>query len=272
MKPPIASFLFLTAFLAASAPTRAEGVAVLELYTSEGCSSCPPADKLVGAVNAQAVAAKDDKTICLAWHVDYWDGIGWPDPWSNAASSERQRVACQALQSESVYTPQTIVNGATGFVGSDQEKTRTAIAAAKAATPDYTVTVSATRSADGASVIVDWKAKLNDAAATPKTKAPAVDIVLTEDGLLSNVTRGENAGKVLQHDAVVRSLTTVQLNAQGSGRNTISLPQNFKASHGNAIAIVRGPDGVKVLGAGKATIGSTQPATTPAAAAPKQAK
>src|SRR5882757_10188754 len=94
----------------------ANGFAVVELFTSEGCSSCPSADALVAAVQKEN---KDQPVYILAFHVDYWDRLGWKDAFSDAAYSDRQRAYASWLRLSSIYTPQVVVNGRKEFVGSD---------------------------------------------------------------------------------------------------------------------------------------------------------
>jgi hypothetical protein len=105
-------------------PSRAvPSEAVLELFTSQGCSSCPPADALLGQL------AVEPGIVALAWHVDYWNGLGWHDPYSSPAATARQRHYAEALRDE-VYTPAMVVNGARMVVGSDNGAVRTAIGTA----------------------------------------------------------------------------------------------------------------------------------------------
>src|SRR2546426_7678566 len=105
---------------------------LVELFTSEGCSSCPPADMLLGRLQqSQPVAGVE--VITLSEHVDYWNQLGWTDPFSSAGLTERQRQYAAALRGDGVYTPQIVVDGKSGFVGSDSQKALRAIAeAAKA--------------------------------------------------------------------------------------------------------------------------------------------
>jgi len=96
-----------------------EPVAVVELFTSEGCSSCPPADRILSRLTAET--QRDHRRIyTLSFHVDYWDRLGWRDPYSSSANSDRQRQYAELMKLQSVYTPQMIVNGRIEFVGSDQ--------------------------------------------------------------------------------------------------------------------------------------------------------
>ncbi|MEO7766220.1 MAG: DUF1223 domain-containing protein, partial [Ferruginibacter sp.] len=99
------------------------GFAVVELFTSEGCSSCPPADEAIG----ELLARNTDNIYVLSYHVDYWNRLGWKDVFSKAEFSSRQRQYASHFSSEGIYTPQVIVNGATEFVGSDKSKLNDAI-------------------------------------------------------------------------------------------------------------------------------------------------
>src|SRR5579859_6695441 len=110
----------------------AKGFAVVELFTSEGCSSCPAADALVATVQKED---KDLPVYILSFHVDYWDRLGWKDAFSDAAYSDRQREYARWLRLSSVYTPQVVVNGHQEFVGSDAVKLREAISNGLQATP-----------------------------------------------------------------------------------------------------------------------------------------
>src|SRR5580704_2729726 len=101
-----------------------KGFAVVELFTSEGCSSCPPADALIAAVQQED---KDLPVYILAFHVDYWDRLGWKDAFSEGACSDRQRQYAAWLNLNSVYTPQVVVNGRKEFVGSEAGTLRAAI-------------------------------------------------------------------------------------------------------------------------------------------------
>ena len=106
-----------------------KGFAVVELFTSEGCSSCPPADELVARIEKES---KDKPVYILAYHVDYWNRLGWKDQFSSADFSKRQNEYANYLHLESVYTPQIVVNGKKEFVGSEEGTLRNVIKAGSA--------------------------------------------------------------------------------------------------------------------------------------------
>ncbi|MDF2431558.1 MAG: hypothetical protein JWP44_1189, partial [Mucilaginibacter sp.] len=120
-----------------------KGFAVIELFTSEGCSSCPPADELVAKIEKES---KDKPVYILAYHVDYWNRLGWRDVFSSANFSKRQHEYADYLHLQSVYTPQIVVNGKSEFVGSEESTLRKAITASlqKAPAAQLTLTVSNT--------------------------------------------------------------------------------------------------------------------------------
>src|SRR5689334_14081460 len=117
----------LVMLLALAAPRRAaaQPFALVELFTSEGCSSCPPADRVLARLAAEA-RASGRRIFPLSFHVDYWNGLGWRDPWSTRTFTERQRNYARALGWRT-YTPQMVINGAEHFVGSDERHARESI-------------------------------------------------------------------------------------------------------------------------------------------------
>ncbi len=157
---------------------------LVELFTSEGCSSCPPADALLSRLQA------DPRIVALAYHVDYWDSLGWKDPFASAAFTGRQREHAARFDRGRLYTPQMVVDGAQGFVGSDEGAALRSIAAGRPK-PGLRLSVLGNRLGVDA-----------DAAGEIAT----VWLALAEDGLESRVLRGENAGRALRHDGVVREL------------------------------------------------------------------
>ena len=182
-------------------PTEAGATPVLvELFTSEGCSSCPPADSLLMRLGrTQPVHGAD--VIIMEEHVDYWDRLGWKDPFSSEAVTARQGEYAGAFGGEQVYTPQMVVDGHAEFVGSSENDALRAIRAASASpkpsvalswTPDGRLSISVPPLPNAAS---------GDAA--------QVYLAVTENTLHSDVKRGENSGRALKHDGVARQLSLV---------------------------------------------------------------
>lgn len=215
------------------------GVAVVELFTSEGCSSCPPADELLGEL-AKDARGHGRPVYVLAFHVDYWNYIGWTDPFSDAAYSRRQSQYAQAFRSEQVYTPQMVVNGRTQFVGSDRAKAKAAIANALATPPAANVRVEVAgmeRAALRLSYHVDG--------------APAGSVLnaaVVEGGLSTRVPRGENTGRTLRHENVVRAFRAVTLE-KADGQVRIDVPAAVRRENAAVIAYVQRPADMAVLGA-----------------------
>ncbi len=175
-------------------PTQRRPVLV-ELFTSEGCSSCPPADDLLSRLEKdQSIPAA--RIIALEFHVDYWDYIGWRDPYSDTTFTTRQRNYAASLHLPSVYTPQMIVEGTTAFVGSSSGEAQRAILQA---TKGTTWAIELTLEKDVLDVRIP-------AAPAPASAPAEVLVALAEEGLESRVLRGENGGRTLHHAAVVREL------------------------------------------------------------------
>lgn len=183
----------LTGLLAATAlavppAIAAERPVVVELFTSQGCSSCPPADALLSTL------ADRPGVLALAFHVDYWNRLGWTDPFSGPWATARQTAYAAQLDSDQIYTPQAVIDGRSDVVGSDREAMEAAIAAARS---EPAVTVLLTTSGAGLQVAVD-----------PTAPTDAVLwLVGFDDRHDTPVRRGENAGKTLVDRNVVRSLT-----------------------------------------------------------------
>lgn len=167
-------------------------VAVVELFTSEGCSSCPPADDVFTELAREA----DPRVALLAFHVDIWDDLGHPDPFASSEHTRRQWAYSRSLGQRGVFTPQAIVSGAISHVGSEGRAIRASIAASLRRAAVATITPTITR--DGERLRLAWTTEGH-------TSAAKLLIALTEDGLSTRVKAGENAGKTLVHGAVVRA-------------------------------------------------------------------
>jgi hypothetical protein len=225
---------------------------LVELFTSEGCSDCPPADALLEKLD-RSEPANGIEVIALSEHVDYWNYIGWRDPYSSYEYSLRQGAYGRQFGLGSVYTPQMVVDGRVQFVGSDERDALRAIEDASR-TAKIPISLSSVRF-DGANRIVlhveagPWPASL------PPSSAEVL-LALADDSDVSSVTRGENAGRTLKHVAVVRSLVSVgKLDAAGSFSQSVTLNLDRGSTRNvRVVAIVQQPEVGGVLGVGLARI------------------
>lgn len=202
----------LSAFVTAAAPPVP---IVVELFTSEGCSSCPPADAfLQKLVDTQPLEGA--QIIALGEHVDYWDRQGWKDRFSSAALTNRQQGYSARFNTESIYTPQMVVDGRAEFVGSDAAAAKKALERARTVPHGIVRIVLDPKSATGAPPAARSVAVAVTASDLP-SGGDRADVILavTEDHLRSDVTRGENHGRVLTHAAVVRYLAAAGEAARG---------------------------------------------------------
>jgi hypothetical protein len=178
---------------------------VVELFTSEGCSSCPPADALLALLD-KTQPVEGAEVIPLAMHVDYWNQLGWADPFSSHQFSERQGEYAAAFGKEDVYTPQMVVDGVREFNGSNSSLAQETIGKA-AREPKGEVLLARTPSQSDTSVRIS--ARIEKFPKPTDGEAADVLLALTESGLASDVARGENSGRRLTHVGVVRSLKSL---------------------------------------------------------------
>jgi hypothetical protein len=225
------------------AGTAGRGPVVVELFTSQGCSSCPPADRLLSRLQHDARLA--GRVAPLAFHVDYWNHLGWSDPFSSAAWSRRQEGYAQVWRSNRIYTPQLVVEGRTECVGSQEDEVLRRIGQALSAEPAGRVTLSvAAAPAQGAG---------GGAGAGPRVVVSArllrpaggsgldVWVALTESGLTTAVGAGENAAATLHDDHVVRRLVrafTLPPTAGAEHTAAVDLPPLDHGSRGATYAVV----------------------------------
>jgi hypothetical protein len=196
-----------TALDQSSPPATTPVPVVVELFTSEGCSSCPPADALLIEL-ATKVSVPGANVITLSEHVDYWDHDGWRDPFSSAAFTARQTAYADRGGDGDIYTPEMIVDGESAFIGSDRAAARKAIIKA-ASTPKAPIALAWT---SAASPTVSMAIAPNAA-----TRRASIVMAITEDDLRSSVRGGENAGRTIAHTSVTRRLSVVgQTSADGS--------------------------------------------------------
>ncbi len=205
------SLLCITAFSVKKETSINKGFAVVELFTSEGCSSCPAADEAVIDIAKQY----KEGVIILGFHVDYWNQLGWKDVFSKSEYSDRQKQYASAFSLNSIYTPQIVVNGKTEFVGSDKTKLQETISKELNNNVARTIELSARETNDGKIVV-----NVSSANASNNN----INIALVQLQAQSNVAKGENEGKVLHHINIVRDLKIVDGNKKD---NSVSF--NFSA-------------------------------------------
>lgn len=182
-----------------AATSTRDVVPLVELYTSEGCSSCPPADRWLSATFPAASGAPSASV--LAFHVDYWDRLGWKDRFATAAYTERQYAAMRTSGTTFVYTPQVLIQGRDAEVGRGS-RAADLLAAARTRPAGATIALEAAVADDGRST-----ARMTATVTDPAARRNAVAwLAYTDNGLVSDVKAGENRGVRLTHDHVVRAL------------------------------------------------------------------
>ncbi len=241
----------LVAATAAAEPTSGatlsasdDSFAVVELFTSQGCSSCPPADRMLRQIEALAIA-QQERVFVLSFHVDYWNRLGWRDPFSSPVYSKRQNLYARANGTDRIYTPQMVVNGRRSFVGSRRRTAQREISAALERRPHIASGVRAAIVADRKVVRVEWVLGADPGSAR-------LVVALTESGLSNRVDRGENRGSTSTHDGVVRRLLTLRPRLKGD--TTLPLPDGFDPARGAVVLLVQDQTTMAVLGAAQARL------------------
>ena len=212
---------------------------LLELFTSEGCSRCPPADRLLETLDrSQPVAGA--QIIVLSEHVDYWNRLGWADPFSSAVFTQRQQDYVTRLHLDSAYTPQLVVDGQRDVVGSDEGAARAAILKAETQAK-ASVVMKGKRVGSAADLEIEVRVGGH---------GTRVYVALAEDHVQSQVTRGENAGRNLHHVAVVRALLVAgKTDERGNFVNHLSVPLNNAHSETQRAVVFLQDSASRVLGA-----------------------
>jgi hypothetical protein len=219
--------LAILLFARGSIATDMQGATVLvELFTSEGCSSCPPADALLERLDHAPV-------IVLSEHVDYWNQIGWKDPYSSHFYSTRQETYARKFRIEGPYTPQMVVDGTAEFVGNDQ---RAAGRSIQSALRQPKVAVRVSPSTDGATVSIETD---------PSPRKADLWLALALDSATSNVLAGENKNRRLHHVAVVKTLKAIgHVDPRTGFRSTVPREPGVRL-----VAFIQEPNQGAVLGA-----------------------
>lgn len=253
----VASLLILAVGTLLDHPAAAAGAerrvpVVVELFTSEGCSSCPPADQALAQLIDQQ-PPPGVEIIGLSEHVDYWNRLGWTDPYSDARFTARQRDYASALSGSGLYTPQAVVDGRIEMVGSSLARVRDAVARA-GREPKIAIEIDPVAQTRDA-VTLDVRVP------TPATLGPGgsaeVVLAVTEDDLVSEVRRGENQGRRLAHSAVVRRMTVigrVKGAAPFAARSVVSIGAGWKPDRLRVIVFAQDPRTRAILGAASASL------------------
>ena len=234
----------------AAAPEAAVPVLV-ELFTAEGCSSCPPADTLLEKM-IESQPAGGAEIVGLGEHVDYWDRLGWKDRFSSAALTSRQQKYADRSKSAEIYTPQMVVDGQDAFVGTDLNAARRAIERAIAA-PHGVVRLALDLSDANVARVTATVSGLPPS--SPGDRADLL-VAVTEDRLRTDVKRGENQGRTLTHAAVVRDLRTVAdaPSPSFSAEAKIKLASDWVRPHLKVVAFVQERSSRRVLATAVAAI------------------
>ncbi|MER7443523.1 DUF1223 domain-containing protein [Micromonospora avicenniae] len=183
--------------------------------------------------------------FALGFHVDYWDDLGWPDRFADEAYTARQQAYARAFGSGGLYTPQMVVNGTVEFVGSDRRRAASAIASALTAVPAAPLALSVEDAAAGVGggrrVVVDYQTE------RPLERA-VLNVAIVQRGLVSEVARGENAGRTLRQDNVVRAFTSVGLDAE-RGRVELEVPSDLDPRQASVVGYVQNDGDRAIIGA-----------------------
>lgn len=213
-----------------------KNIAVLELFTSQGCSSCPPADKLIGSYSSQ------EHVIPLSFHVDYWDRLGWKDPFSSKDYSDRQRIYASALKSD-VYTPQLVINGTVEMIGSDANKLTVALKSIFAETPDASLSIRKVEEHYGKiNISFDVSGQINNA---------LLNIAVLENKTTTPVKAGENGGAILTDYNIVRDFKTIDQFNEGENNLSIDLPVSLDQKNRTLVVFIQQSHSHKIIAADK---------------------
>lgn len=222
---------------------KPEPVTVIELFTSQGCSSCPAADRLLSKTLSD-IGNKDPKILALSFHIDYWNHLGWADPFSDKAYTKRQYEYAQVFHSKSVYTPQMVVNGTRELVGSNAAGLKSALQEAAQRTPAATFEVLSTQVENGNLLKVTY-------ALSGNYQDCKVNFALVSRHETTPIKRGENGGKTLTSDNVVRQFIRVDPKKSGE---VLFNPTRLDKENMAVIAYVQKQTDYQIVGATQAQI------------------
>ena len=223
--------LFMTISTTLTYGQETQPFALIELYTSQGCSSCPRADAYLSDIIDEA-ESRGQKIIALSFHVDYWNRLGWADPYSSRENTQRQYSYAQSMRSSNVYTPQMVINGKVEFVGSNRQKGQEAIRQALYKAPLKTIELQNLRQQED-KVWVDYQVKGHQL-----SERSTFNLAIVEEGISTSVGRGENRGRTLTHDNVVRVFQSFPI-SDLKGSASLELPADLIRKHASVVAFVQ---------------------------------
>lgn len=239
--------LLIRGALSAMSQHQQAPVTVVELFTSEGCSSCPAADELLEEMS-QLLTNEGKPVIALAFHVTYWDRLGWKDIYSQEIFTQRQKNYLPLFQLEYGYTPQAIANGAREFVGSNPVGFRDAVTDCASSENEYSFAASATLLNDSIQVTY---------ALNKKPKKEWLHIALVERSAVRTILRGENKNRTLRHYHVVRVFASCDL--QQSDTLRVLKPKDLEVSNAAVVLYVQHKRSLKIAGAAQIDIKTQSP-------------
>lgn len=233
------------AFVLKKQPTinQNNGFAVVELFTSEGCSSCPPADDLIAKIQKES---NNQPVYILAYHVDYWNRLGWKDAFSSHAYSERQYQYSNWLKLSGVYTPQAVVNGRKEFIGSEEVMMRNAVKRflQKASAGELHLS---NIKLNNHQVELQYQAE-------EVTGSTTLVLAVVQKAATTQVKGGENGGRTLSHVQIVRTLQTAVLNGKNGGSVSIALPAGLNPQGLELIAFLQNNKNGEITAAAKCAL------------------
>lgn len=239
----------------ANAADSPSGAVIVELFTSEGCSSCPPADALLKKLSEESFVP-GAQVIALEEHVDYWDHLGWKDPFSSRTFTERQNEYASKIPKSGVYTPQMVVDGQIEIVGSRAREAYEIIQKA-AAQPKLAIQLTPLAGSENNNVAFDIK--ITNLSALPNGKDAEVWVAITEKNLHTDVKAGENSGERLQHAAVVRTIRKVDTfkgPADHSARANLKLDSSWRRGNLAFVTFAVEKNSRKIIGAASVPLSS----------------
>lgn len=241
----------------ATAATGAEGPVLVELFTSQGCSSCPPADRLLTRLGSDPELA--NRVLPLSYHVDYWNYIGWTDPYSSEEWSKRQRRYAHAWEAGRVYTPQLVVDGRADVVGSKREEVYRMVREALDRPDAAKLSVRLSAGEEPTDLVATVEAELVEAPEGGPDAPLDLLVALYEKDLTTSVERGENASRTLRNDYVVRRLVRAGEVARREGASlaeqvAFELDPSWKVRDLGVVAFLQDPGTRAVHGAARATL------------------